>query len=641
MDIKRNFVIIAYFLLFLFFQYPAYAQTLYWTGDGGKGIKVTVSEPKGIGLSAQEQSLLPLIQSTIIGTFQRYSAMTVMDQLNLENILRQQRQSMSGNFSDNDYIRIGNLTNARLVVFGSITKTTTSYTLELAITDVETGERKASYLPRQVSILALENLSAIREASADLLRLLGINLTGNALQELKRAEDTARVQAENALARGIAAQRQGTVVEALSYYFQAVAFNPSLSDAINRVSVVSATMSSGNLGQDVRNRLQVHDEWRTVVTTAQSFYANHLPYELVYSTNINRGTIDFVRRTTDLSIDLRLIPTDAWKTINNVRQGLARARQQNETWNFNLNQIEPRRIVIIIEIVNENNIVLSRASHTFINPSEKEQENATLNFRNVRADDLTNQLTVRVVSINEIPAQRAGETGYIQISSVFAYNERLAQIRSVEEAARREREEIAQREWEASRPEREIAEEAARRKRETEIRKQEFENWIKGDAIDIRIFLGYVYTPNLPGGFLIGVTFKRFGGYMSFSMGLPKEYPSIDNSTNPIKTKEEPFTDMLYGLYIRPINNFYIDGGIGFVNNNVSGLFNVIEHDEPVWCKLNTIGSVHFAFQIGLLYSFNNFYLNAGYKQYLNNEKVHTFYIGGGISASELRNRLD
>jgi len=255
-----------------------------------------------------------------------------------------------------------------------------------------------------------------------LLRQLGVNLTANALQEL-RAEDTARVQAENSLARGIAAQRQGTTVEALSYFFQAAAFNPTImSEAMNRISTTSASIAGGNLGQNVRNRLQVHDEWRIIVNAAKTFYASHLPYEFVYGTTPNRGTIDFERRTTNLSIELSIIPTDAWRTINDLRKGLNSARQSGENWNFNLNQIEPRRIVIRLEIINEHNIVLSNASHTFNNPSERERVNATLHFNNVNAENITDILTVRVVSINEIPAQRAGETGFIQISNVTEYN---------------------------------------------------------------------------------------------------------------------------------------------------------------------------------------------------------------------------
>jgi len=486
-------------IMFINFSHYSWGQTstTYWTGEGGRGKTVTVSEPIGTGLSAQEQALLPLIQSTIIASFQRFSAMTVFDRQNLENILREQRLSLSGDFSEEQYIRIGNLTNARLIVFGKITKISNNFMLELAVTDVETGERIASYPPRQVSLLALENLSAIREASADLLGQLGINLTTTGSQELRRVEGTARVQAENSLARGIAAQRQGTVVEALSYYFEAASFDPSLREAVNRVSVISANISSGNLGQDVRTRLQIHDNWRTIVTTASNFYANHLPYEFIYDTNIKRGTIDFERRTTGLSIGISLIPTDAWRTINDLRQGLRNARQQNETWNFSLNQIEPRQITVTIRILNENNKVLSTESYTFSNLSERERMNATLTFRNVRAEDITDLLRVEVVNINGKPARSAGETGFIQITILSDYDSRVAS----ELAARRQREAAEL----AARRQREAAEaEAARRQQEernANARKQQKERkatewkaeWEAKKSFRNSLEMGFVY----------------------------------------------------------------------------------------------------------------------------------------------------
>ena len=446
-NIKARYFIL--FILFVTIFDPCHAQsqsTQYWSGDGGRGLRVTVSEPAGMGLNTQEQSLLPLIQSTIIGSFQRFSAMTVFDRQNLENILREQRMTLSGDFSDTNYIRIGQLTNASLVVFGSITKIANTYTLELAVTDVETGQRRASYLPKQISLLTLENLSGIREASADLLEQLGVNLTARGLQELRAVENTQRIQAENALARGIAAQRQGTVVEALTYYFQAAAFDPSMSEALGRVSNVSANISSGNLGDVVRGRIQEHDEWQTVINTASNFYSNHLPYEFVYSTNLRQGNIDFERKTTSLSIEIGLIPTDAWKTINDLRQGLNNARR-NDNWNFNLNQIEPRQIVVTLQIVNQNNTVLSTASHVFDNTFNPKQltptrKDAALIFSNIKADDITAQLTVNVSNVNQIPALRAGETGFIQISTLTEYDRRVAQIRSEENAAKREQERI-------------------------------------------------------------------------------------------------------------------------------------------------------------------------------------------------------
>jgi len=416
---KRNFAVIVHFLLFFTFSIPAYTQTL-WTGDGGKYTRITVSEPLGKGLTAQERHLLPLIQSAIIGVFQKYSAMTVMDQLNIENVLKRQQLAIaiSGNFSDTDYIGIGNATNARLVVFGSLTRIAAGgYTLQLTVMDVKTGQRKAFYLPKQVSLWALENLSAIRAASTDLLGQLGVELTPDAIQELMKSENTARVQAENALAMGIIAQRQGMVIDALSYYFQATTFDSSLSGAIGRAAAVSAAILSKDLDEDAQGKLLVHDEWRTIITAARLYYEKHLPYELVYDTDIGRGNNS--GKTTNISLNIGLIPADdTWKTINNLRQSLTIARQQDETLKLDLEKIEPRKIVVTIEIVNENDIVLSKASHTFTNPSETNQEKTVLRFPNVKTDDITDQLTVQVVSINEVPAQTARETGYIQISSL-------------------------------------------------------------------------------------------------------------------------------------------------------------------------------------------------------------------------------
>jgi hypothetical protein len=436
------------FIIFFTVTNPcqAQSQSKFWTGNGGRGINVTVSEISGRGLLVQEQSILYLIQGTIIGIFQRYSAMTVFDRQNLENILREQNLSLSGVFSDNDFIRIGQLTNARFIVFGSLTRTPTGYTLELAVSDVETGERKASYLPRQVSMLALENHSAIRGASADLLMQLGVNLTADALQELERTEDSTRIQYENAVARGIAANRQGTMVEALTYYFEAAIFNPTvMSEAMSRISTVSAAVAGGNLGHAARSRQQEHDEWKAFINVAGIFYASHLPYEFIYNTNVRQvaGSHDFNQRTANYSIDISLIPTDAWRTINDLRQGLNTSRR-NDNWNFNLNQIGPREIVVIIDLFNENNISLAATSLSFNTTFNSSQPtpsrvNRTLTFFNVNIDNLTDQLHIRVRSINEIPAKSAGETGFIQISTLSDYDRRIGAIRA-EIRARREQE---------------------------------------------------------------------------------------------------------------------------------------------------------------------------------------------------------
>jgi hypothetical protein len=56
-------------------------STVYWTGDGGKGIKIAVLEPSGKGLSETEKWMPSMVQSSITGDFQKYSAMTIKEKV--------------------------------------------------------------------------------------------------------------------------------------------------------------------------------------------------------------------------------------------------------------------------------------------------------------------------------------------------------------------------------------------------------------------------------------------------------------------------------------------------------------------------------------------------------------------------------
>jgi TolB-like protein len=83
-----------------------------------------------------------LVQNWLTGGFNRFSAMTVIDRQNQEAVLGEQKLSASGAYSEADYIRIGNLTNTRYVVGGTLIRVSASqFSLQLAVTDAETGVR--------------------------------------------------------------------------------------------------------------------------------------------------------------------------------------------------------------------------------------------------------------------------------------------------------------------------------------------------------------------------------------------------------------------------------------------------------------------------------------------------------------------
>jgi len=423
----------------------------YWTGDGGKNLKLAVLEPTGKGLSPSEQWMLSLVQGSITGDFNKYSAMTVIDRQNLEKILAQQTESLSGNYSDDDFISIGKLTNARYILAGSISKTATSYMLELSVSDVQTGERKASYPPKSVSPAALENLSAVKEASADILAQLGVKLTDAGIKELKQPVAVVQVQAQSALARGITAQRQGTEVAALSYYFQAAAFDPSLMEAANRSSILNANISSGNIGDNVRNDIQWRKDWVARLTETEQYFDSFnktasMPYTLFYvSDEIKQGAVNYQNETVIMGgIETHLHGSGIWtvsmeRALQAVYDGL-NATKRKDIWELanwpqrgvtNLNAFARRseNFAVVFELLNSQNKVIGRqtlqtggfwelnwSGRPVINVNADDRK--TLDFQNVNANDITDRMTIRVATVKGTDAGTAARNGVLQIRAI-------------------------------------------------------------------------------------------------------------------------------------------------------------------------------------------------------------------------------
>jgi len=396
-------------------------------------IKLAVLEPEGKGLSKDEQWMLSLVQSSIAGDLNKYSdgAITIIDRQNLEAIIAEQKRSLSAMTSD-EAIRIGNLVNASHILVGKITKTPKAFMLDLAVTDVETGVRKASHSPKSVTASSLEDLSALKAASADLLKQLGVNLTDSSLAELKGPVAETQVQAQTALARGVVAQRQGTNVTALSYYYQAASFDPTLVEAVKRSSVVSANISGANLGDNIRNDIMWRKKWvEQLKETEETFYkiinSAPPPYKLFYSTAIETKNINYQTETADLSIPIHIIANFGWframqrslKVAQLVMDGLNETNKKND-WGLdrwpgqgvsNTNPFTQKKYDILMEfeLVNQKGKVIGKQaeklvksfsiySNFFIDFVPK--SSSVLTFKAVKANDISDNLTIRLVSVN-------------------------------------------------------------------------------------------------------------------------------------------------------------------------------------------------------------------------------------------------
>jgi hypothetical protein len=419
-----------------------------WTGNGGRGMSLAILAPKSTGL-AENQSYLPaLVQGEFVSNFSGFSAMTVMDRENLDKVYA---ELLSGYYSDDDSasLDLGHLTATDYIMTGNITRTATGYVLQIQITKTSDKTTMASY-SGPFTFAELDNLTGIRRASLELLQRMGVTLTAQARTELTSAAAANHVTAQTALAQGITAQRQGTEVAALSYYFQAATYDPSLLEAVNRSSILNANISSGNIGDNVRNDIAWRRDWVARLTETEQFFASFnrtesMPYTLFYVSNdIKQGTINYQNETVNLSIETHLHGSGIWtvsieRALRAVYDGLDTTKRKND-WGLaswpqrgvtDLNAFASRsgNFTVVFELLNDRNTVIGRQTlqssgswglsgggRPSINVSADVRR--TPNFQNVNANDISDTMTIRVATVNGTAAETAARNGVLQIRAI-------------------------------------------------------------------------------------------------------------------------------------------------------------------------------------------------------------------------------
>jgi uncharacterized protein (TIGR02145 family) len=434
--------------------HTAYAQQQQnYTGNGGKGISLTVYVPQSTGL-AKEQSYIPaLVQGEFVSNFSNYSAISVLDWERLDDIYVKLTDEAYDDKADaKQDVVLGRLAPTSHFLTGNITKTAIGYNIKINITATVDKMTTAAY-SGTFTFAELDNLTGVRRASLELLQKVGVELTEKARLELAGAAESNQILAQTALAKGITAQRQGTSVAALSYYYQAASFNPALNEAVKRSSVTAANISSGNIGADLRNDILWRKKWMATLKETEETVHNMInnnaanpPYTLIYYTKIKTEKVNYQTETADLSITMRMKSNQEWftaleqalkaadYTTQAVLDGLNSTNRKNDwglaRWprdgvsNTNPFVSTSRKrydIRLAFELVNQQGMVIGkdafRLADIGFNIERKDNQFTNIeiignyyydvNFKGVKTNDISDNLTIRVASVNGEPPQKA------------------------------------------------------------------------------------------------------------------------------------------------------------------------------------------------------------------------------------------
>ncbi|GMO48925.1 MAG: hypothetical protein Ta2G_05420 [Termitinemataceae bacterium] len=249
----------------------------YYTGDGGASYgTVKINEIKGERLGESADWVPAFIQRTLITNFNTYSKI-VVPATDSETINAAKSEVNLANAISDDGPDAGNIAIANYILGGSITNTGSNYNIHLQITAVDTRAIAASVDYTSLTSKVYDG-SAINKLTLELFEKLGITLTPAGKKAL-----TANIsEADEQLARADSARARGNKMEEMIYLFNAKSYNSKSGEASSRLTSFSKS-SGGGLGSAISSDIEDRRQWNKNLKDFDDFYKQHLPFELFYT----------------------------------------------------------------------------------------------------------------------------------------------------------------------------------------------------------------------------------------------------------------------------------------------------------------------------------------------------------------------
>lgn len=438
---------------------------LSFAGTATAKMSITILEPRTTGLKENQSHLPVLVQSGFVTVFSRYPhIISVLDQKAADRINLELMNERYDDDAAEALITVGQEIPTTHYMAGNITKTSTGYAFQMNIIRTSDKMTIASEMDN-FSHWDLEDQTAVRRLSLKLLPKIGVTLTESVQQELAGAVEAGHAQSRAALARAVTAQRQGNEVAALSHFLQASVFDPTLTDAVNRVSILQANISSGRMGGNIRDDIEWRRQWVERLKETEEFIENFtnmesMPYTMFYVVDGIRqsGQINYQNETVAMNMPVHLYASGIWalsieRTLQVVYDGLqatGKAREwglgnwpQQSVTSSNLLEKRSDSFDVAFELLNNQNNVIARSvlrlsgswelnrrgrpainvnTSTNLRLTNEGYSVTSVPFHNIKANDITDYMSVRVASINGADAEAAAIDGVLQVRAITRYD---------------------------------------------------------------------------------------------------------------------------------------------------------------------------------------------------------------------------
>jgi len=391
-------------------------------------------------MSAEEMWMPDMIRSAMSSNFTQFAKGKIVV-VNLSSEVAQARnneieRSLSGS---NDELSLVLRTAARAILTGEIIKQTqTRFTLSFTVIETETGIQLASY-SKAHSDIEISSGRAVNMATEELLKQLNVVLNEAGKFALYGTSN----EAETFLAKGNEAANSGQSLQAMNYLYNAASFGITATQASAKLSSIQNQNQKELQGEGARvmDFFQRQTFWQDRIDEYNEFYYNNPPFELYYTPpKISNERVENHKKLYDLGFELGL----RWnknqisameKVLHEYVLNGLKKNSASEISRWNLTGLPedsylfrgPDNIVydLVIQVENERGDVITSGGFKLYGSlfyldgkiyALCTQRIAKV-FENVEYDEskMTNNLYVRVTSVNGINIQAAGESGFLRV----------------------------------------------------------------------------------------------------------------------------------------------------------------------------------------------------------------------------------
>lgn len=298
---------------------------------GGRGTVIAVPAIKVNG-GAGDAWISQFFQDSVTNLLAKYSNMTVVDRANENLAVAEQKLSETGFYSDSDASQIGNMTNAQLIVVGTVQSIPSGYSVNFRINDVTTNEIRSSFSSRYPST-KIEDGTAVQDAVIELLAGLGIELT-DAQRKSIAATPKKETDATRHLAQGVAAEDSEDYIVALALYIESGV--PEAQENIQRI--LGDNIPTGSIQLRAAYYRAQTEKWKKIFAGLKTYLEDgvHLPI-FVYDFSSAKDRISADGRKFDYTIlqGIKLVPRRSalllWSHVWSAWEAISE-NPENKAW---------------------------------------------------------------------------------------------------------------------------------------------------------------------------------------------------------------------------------------------------------------------------------------------------------------------